>query len=470
MSIISSYVLPHMQILIPEIAQGREKKLSETLTSYAEVSKRIAADNPETIVIISSHTDCYEEYFHISSGETGAGNFKEYGAEDVSFNVNYDLQMSHTIADICKEHMLSAGCEGTEQPQLDHAAMVPLYYINKELKTDYKIIRVSISGLSLLSHYELGKYIKEASEKLGRRTVVIASGDLSHRLSERGHLGYLKEGAIYDSMLCAAFKKSDFLTLFGFEEEIILNVAECILKSAVVMAGTLDGKNAVADFLSYESTFGVGLATCCFRILDQDENNENRQFDKILKAKIHTALEEKDFPDDAFLKLARLAVETYVFDRHIITVDEAGDIITDALKAQQAGVFISLKINGKLRGCVGTYTASCDNLAEEIIANSIAACCNDLRFKPVEIEELDVLSYEVDVIGDFDHIQNLNQINVKKHGLFVSLGNKNGIIMPNVDGLKSPGQQLEICLKQAGLKTGEAYHMYRFKTGHHQSK
>ena len=83
---------------------------------------------------------------------------------------------------------------------------------------------------------------------------------------------------------------------------------------------------------------------------------------------------------------------------------------------QRAGVFVSLKKEGQLRGCIGTTSPQEEDIAQEIIANAVSACCRDPRFMPVCEEELDMLEYSVDVHG-VDTVQEQVRIAKEKAGI-----------------------------------------------------
>ena len=82
------------------------------------------------------------------------------------------------------------------------------------------------------------------------------------------------------------------------------------------------------------------------------------------------------------VKLARQTVETYVNERRIIEPPSSSEL-TPEMK-QKAGTFVSIKKHGELRGCIGTFIPSCENVAEEIIKNAICAATQDPRFHCVE--------------------------------------------------------------------------------------
>lgn len=470
MSIISSYVLPHSQVLIPEIGQGKEKNAQATIDAIKNAANRIAAEEPETIIIITSHSNSYVDYFHISPGEKASGDFNDYGVEDIKIEIEYDCELVNTITEICNEKGISAGTEGDEVAALDHGITVPLYYLQPELKKPCKFVRISVSGFSLFKHYEFGKCIQEACNKLGRKTVVIASGDSSHRLKEDGPFGFSKEAATFDSVFSTALDKANFIGFFAFENDEVENAIECVLRASTIMAGALNGKDVEADLLCHESPYGVGMCVSCFKVTnpEADSINEVREFDKALIEKIKEKLDNEEITDP-YVKLAKKAVETYVLDGKVISAEEVKDEFPSEMFEKRNGVFVTIKIGKLTRGCMGTFSATKPDIATEIIANAVDACVNDPRFIPIELEELDSLTYCIDLLGDFEHITNLKQINPNKHGMFVSYGQKTGIMLPKAEKVNTPEQQLEIILEKSGINKDDKYNMYRFKTGRHEN-
>lgn len=138
------------------------------------------------------------------------------------------------------------------------------------------------------------------------------------------------------------------------------------------------------------------------------------------------------------------------------------DPLPENLK-QNAGTFVSIKKEGSLRGCVGTMTPKYKNLAEEIIRNAIRAANNDPRFDPVEKRELPSLTFSVDVLTPQEKISDLKGHDVKQFGLVVKGGGKQGILLPDLENIKSANQQLKICLKKGGFSPGDPYELFRFE-------
>ena len=129
---------------------------------------------------------------------------------------------------------------------------------------------------------------------------------------------------------------------------------------------------------------------------------------------------------------------------------------------QNAGTFVSIKKEGELRGCIGTMVPKYKNLAEEIIQNAVLAANQDQRFVPVEKRELPELTFSVDLLTPLKKIENLKGHDIKKFGLMVKGKEKQGLLLPNLDIIKSADQQLKVCLKKGGFKENDTYELFRF--------
>ena len=189
MSILATFMVPHPPLIVAEIGHGEEKKIAATIDSYEKVAEKIKQLRPETIIVTTPHSIMYSDYFHISPGVSAKGDFSQFGAGQVQFNVCYDTDFVEELCALAQNEKLSAGIEGERDAKLDHATMVPLYFINK-VYTNYKLVRIGLSGLPLTDHYKLGQCLQKTANKLQRSVVIIASGDLSHRLKKEGPSGF----------------------------------------------------------------------------------------------------------------------------------------------------------------------------------------------------------------------------------------------------------------------------------------
>ncbi len=177
MGISAAFMVPHPPLIVAEVGRGEERKIQRTIDAYGEVARRIGALRPETIVVISPHQTMYADYFHISPGTWGKGDFGQFRAGQVRMEVPYDTIFVKELCQLADSCGLPAGTEGERDRRLDHGTMVPLYFVNQQWE-GYRLVRIGLSGLPLKMHYDLGRCIFNAAEALGRQTVLIASGDL----------------------------------------------------------------------------------------------------------------------------------------------------------------------------------------------------------------------------------------------------------------------------------------------------
>jgi AmmeMemoRadiSam system protein A len=135
---------------------------------------------------------------------------------------------------------------------------------------------------------------------------------------------------------------------------------------------------------------------------------------------------------------------------------------------ERAGVFVSLKKHGQLRGCIGTIAPTCPSIADEIIQNAISAGTKDPRFSPVRESELDDIVYSVDVLGEPEPVDDVSQLDVIRYGVIVSSGYKRGLLLPNLEGVDTVEQQVEIARQKAGIGRNEDYSLERFEVIRHE--
>ena len=460
MAIISSYIVPHPPLIIPDIGRGQERGIKETIESFDKIAQEIAEIKPETIVIATSHSIMYRDYIHISPGKGARGDFRDFGYKEIAFEASYDEDLARKIVDQARTQGIAAGFEGERNKNLDHGTMIPLHFINKYY-TDYKIIRVAISGLSFLDHYRFGKCIQKAVNDSSKEVVFIASGDLSHMLKEVGPYGYKEEGLIYDREVTRAMDTGDFLKFLEFDESFCETAAECGHRTFIIMAGALDGKNLDSKLLSYQGPFGVGYAVASFKVIGEDDN---RQFDKMYLDKEMERLKSLKAEEDEYVRLAREALENYVINYKRI---KKPDNLSKELLENRAGVFVSLDLDGSLRGCIGTISPTTDSIADEIIQNAISAGMEDPRFPPVSEEELERLVYSVDVLGQAEEVNSFEELDPVEYGVIVSKGYRRGLLLPNLDGVNTVEEQVAISLRKAGISENEDYKLERFRVVRH---
>ena len=158
------------------------------------------------------------------------------------------------------------------------------------------------------------------------------------------------------------------------------------------------------------------------------------------------------------VQLARKAVESYVNEGKIYEPQEIGGEMKE-----KAGVFVSLKKRGQLRGCIGTFEPTEEDVAHEIVRNAIAAAVGDPRFSPVKPSELNELEYSVDILTPPEPVTDKSQLDPKKYGLIVQSGYRRGLLLPDLEGVDDVDTQIAICRQKAGIMSTEPIRMYRFQ-------
>ncbi len=467
-------MLPHPPIILPEVGHGEEKKISATAEAFSKAADMIASLHPDTIVISSPHTVMYADYFHISPGKEAHGDMGRFGAAQVEMSVEYDAELAELVAGLAEMEGIPAGGDGQRDPSLDHGVMVPLYFILPKY-SEFKLLRVGLSGLPLSEHYRLGQCITQALAQLGRRAVYVASGDLSHKQKEDGPYGLAPEGPQYDERIMRVMGSGNFGELFDFDESFCDKAAECGHRSFVMMAGALDGRAVIAEELSHEATFGVGYGICLFH---PQGAVEERRFLKIREEKMLSEIKAAHDKQDPFVRLARMSLESYVRDgirladaaaavKKVLENEAEAEELREQLLEKQAGAFVSLHKDGQLRGCIGTILPVRSCLAEELLRNAISAGTEDPRFSPLRPEELPYLEYSVDVLGEPEDIEGPEALDVKRYGVIVSKGFRRGLLLPDLDGIDTVEEQIAIAKRKAGIAPGEEVSLQRFEVVRH---
>lgn len=173
---------------------------------------------------------------------------------------------------------------------------------------------------------------------------------------------------------------------------------------------------------------------------------------------------EQREPESEAAKLAKNVVEAYVKQGKVPDVADAAQELRD----EQAGVFVCLKTNGELRGCIGTIKPCTANLAEEIRRNAVSSAANDPRFAPVGPEELPDLTYTVDVLGEPEEVADLSELDAATYGVIVTSGGRTGLLLPDLEGVTTPDQQVRIAMSKAGIRPGDPVKLQRFKVTRHE--
>lgn len=271
-NLVGCALMPHPPIMVPEVGKGELAKIRSTVTAAEKVTQFLKRGNPQTVVIITPHGPVFEDAVSISVHPRLKGGLAAFGVPEVSLGFETDgLLVRHILRkaerlgigvteltdDLAKTYRISL--------QLDHGAIVPLYYM---AKAGFKgqLVHITIGMLSYEEMYTFGKAVQAAIGMGDKRVAVIASGDLSHRLTPDAPAGYSPRGAEFDRLVVDAMAHGDVKKLFLLDPALIEEAGECGLRPACFLMGVLGGLEAQAEVLSYEGPFGVGYAIISYEI------------------------------------------------------------------------------------------------------------------------------------------------------------------------------------------------------------
>jgi AmmeMemoRadiSam system protein A len=158
------------------------------------------------------------------------------------------------------------------------------------------------------------------------------------------------------------------------------------------------------------------------------------------------------------VKLAQRTVEAFIRRGEVIQPRR----LSPEMK-EKAGVFVSIHKRGELRGCIGTFEPQHANVAEEIVANAISSATRDPRFLPITRDELKELEYSIDVLTRPEPVESQDQLDPKRYGVIVETGWRKGLLLPDLEGVNTVEEQINICRLKAGIGPDEPVRLYRFE-------
>jgi len=159
------------------------------------------------------------------------------------------------------------------------------------------------------------------------------------------------------------------------------------------------------------------------------------------------------------VQLARRTIETYIKEDKTI---EPPKELAEEMKGK-AGVFVSLHRKGELRGCIGTFAPTTENVAKEVIRNAIESSTRDPRFPPMTADELEGLELSVDVLSAPEPVNSIKELDAKQYGVIVKAEWRRGLLLPDLEGVNTPEEQIAICRRKAGIGENEPVELFRFK-------
>ncbi len=258
-------ICPHPPLLIPSIGKEDILKVQETKTAMDLLSEDIEKKNIDTILIISPHGSIFADAMSVNLADKLSGNFYEFG-DETKIEFDNDLELANEIKNLAEFNRFPLQTVASE---LDHGAMVPLYFLGKN-NPQLKICHISFSYLTYEDHFVFGKIIYGAVQNINKRIAVIASGDLSHRLLPDAPAGYSPQGKEFDKFIISNLQNDNVGKILNIDSNLVENAGECGLRSIIILLGVISCVSYSFKKLSYEGPFGVGYLVGKFNL--EEEN------------------------------------------------------------------------------------------------------------------------------------------------------------------------------------------------------
>lgn len=459
-------ISPHPPIIVPEVGRGREREAQATLDALARLAADLRNHAPQTVVLIATHGPLREAAFALLTAPRAEGDFAQWGAPQLQLRFEVDGEAVQAIAEEARRAGLPLVAIDRWGNGLDWSCTVPLYHLRPGLE-GAKLVFLTVSFLSPRQHFALGQAVRRALEGLGRPAAVIASADLSHRLSPEGPYGFDPAGPQFDRAVREAVARWDVATILDMDSGFRERAGDDAVPSLSFLMGALDGLRVWPRVLSYQGPWGVGYLVAAVDILGEDEPTLSRASARdVLTDGVETVATREALrpaqrvaPSHPLARLAREAVEAWVRQGLVIEADDP-----PAELPQRAGCFVSIKtVDGLLRGCLGTIEPSQPTLAQEVIKNAIDAASRDPRFLPVTPDELDCLVYSVDVLSPPEPVNGPEALDPRRYGVIVRNGYRRGLLLPDLEGVDTVEQQLAIAKAKAGIAPEEPAELWRFE-------
>ncbi|HYG79636.1 MAG TPA: AmmeMemoRadiSam system protein A [Pyrinomonadaceae bacterium] len=451
-SLVFAGIAPHPPIMVPEVGREAVAEVRGSIEAMREFTERLIESGAETVVLVSPHAPLDARAFVAYEDARLYGDFANFRAPGARVEAPLDEEVLGAIS----RAATAAGYEvaGLRGYDLDHGTAVPLYFLQRNGWSG-RVVALGYSFLSNEDHVRFGSCIRRAADEAGRAVAFVASGDLSHRLKPEAPAGYYPQAHVFDEEVVGAIREGRPERIINIDQDLRRRAGECGYRSMLVAFGVAEAVAPAYEVLHYEAPFGVGYLVA--QLARESAPAKDRGVDEN-QAESQAAGQEGG---EAIPALARRAVETFIRERRVIENPPA----SGPLLEERAACFVSIKTHaGDLRGCIGTIEPAKKTLAEEIIANAVSSATRDPRFPPVAPAELSHLRYSVDVLSSPEPAQ-FEELDPKVYGVIVEdeSGMRRGLLLPDLQGVETARQQVDIAARKAGIAPGAPLKLSRFR-------
>ena len=224
----------------------------------AQAARAIVDSTPEVLIVLSPHTPRAKRSFAIHEGVHMAGDMGRFGAHNASVH----LPIAATAVEQVHAGAARLGVSTWRAPSpevLDHGAAVPLIFAQRA-GWDGPTVLIALPQETLGQEQAFGGVLAAASDRLGQRWTILASGDMSHRLLPGAPAGYEPRAREFDATFVKHLKQGTYERLAHIDEGLRQLAAEDCVQTTLIAAAACQWSTQGARFLSYEGPFGVGYS------------------------------------------------------------------------------------------------------------------------------------------------------------------------------------------------------------------
>jgi len=439
MSIVHTSLFCHAPIVVPAVGGRRGDAAARTTAAMAALAAEVVRRAPDVVIVVSPHTPRVPDALPLLARGLDA-DFVDFRA-DVRFGLPGIADEAGLIA---AARDVGVALEPIRVRRLDHGAAVPLFFLHDAgWRGPTVVIGLPHPDVddALAIDEALGRALRAWGH--GLRVALVCSGDGSHRLTPDAPAGFHPEAATFDQAMLTLLQQGDDAGVRWLDPALREVAGEDIVDSVVVGASAARHARR-RRVLSHEHPFGVGYTVA---VLDDVDDGEG------LAA-----------PSASLVALARASlVAALRGDPPPPLPDAPRDDDVDGSGAWGVMVSWHRRDDGALRGCLGHVPLRA-GLQETVREMAVAAATRDPRFAPVDADEVDALVATVTIVGRPDVIDAVTDAHDPDHdGLMVRAGSRQGLLLPDLDGVDSAGQQLRITLEKARIAPGEPALLQRFR-------
>lgn len=257
-------IVPHSPLLIPSVGKTHRDKLATTLKACEEIEQALYLAKPDSLCIIAPHGARYPDAYSVNLASKYVGNLKAFGDHSTTVEAKSDYLLIDRLQRKLRAENVPFTLTSSEE--LDYGYAVPLLLLTSRL-TNWKLIPMSPSMADGKAHFEFGRQLKRVLHAESQRVAIIASADLSHKLSPESPAGASDEGPKFDQAVREGAASKDPSALLALDASIVEGAAQCAYRPITTLLGSLEGINVAARVLSYEAPFGVGYLTAKYDVL-----------------------------------------------------------------------------------------------------------------------------------------------------------------------------------------------------------